>query len=398
MALLVHPLYNFLKYSTKALGYHTGWYMDLHENDIAVVDFDIVILSEDIYVDVLDKLRKNDGQICIKIGEDEIMVRQQEAGVLERLINCNSESKKKEIIRDYILRNTVYEYGQNDYVVITGSGGLHFYYKYNNKLYNQRNIKCIKTIFYEVDILLGGPNHSFVVCPKTVAVKNGILGEYKSPCLNFNDAFPSPYKQGVDVSDNINTDSLKRFDDIPETEMLNSYAHFRWIKRDLVYKGRVYNKEDARDQKVILPSDLNPLPEELLEFCSYAHKDIVKDWEFMVSRPEKTIDSVFRKNREQFYLFVMNLIQRGIHIHCTAHPGSNYTSQLTLLHLLGCFSNFNDDMRAEFFRILKDNPKALTPNAYRNLTKPHKRVKQYSKYTLGDIINYYTGVDAHFYF
>ena len=48
MTLLVHPLYNFLKYATKAHGFHTGWYMDLHENDVAIVDFDISVLPDDI--------------------------------------------------------------------------------------------------------------------------------------------------------------------------------------------------------------------------------------------------------------------------------------------------------------------------------------------------------------
>lgn len=398
MTLLIHPLYNFLKYATKTRGYHTGWYMDLHENDVAVIDFDIRLLPDTSYCDILSKLREAESTIQYEIEGKEVTVRTQEAGLIEKVISCTTTEKKKDAIRDFIMRNIHCEYGRNDYVVITGSGGLHFYYSYKNKLYSQRNIKCIQTIFYDVDILLGGPAHSFVVCPKTTAVKNGVLGEYRSLFQNFNDAFPSPYDKGKCVSDNIEVDSLKRYDDVPEKEMLDSYLHFNWISGDVVYKKCVYSKRDVKDVRIDLPSKLNDLPEEALEFCSYAEREIVKDWDFMISRPQKTLPHVMEMNKRRFYLFVINLIKRGVKIHCTAHPGSSYTNELTLLHLLGSFSNFNDDMRAEFFKVLRNNPKALTPNAYRNLYKPHKGVKQYSKYTLGDIITYYTGIDAHFYF
>lgn len=398
MTLLVHPLYNFLKYATKAHGFHTGWYMDLHENDVAIVDFDISVLPDDTYRSALDQLRESKSLINFKIGNRDVTVRPQEEGLIERILSTDSVETRKSLIRDFIMKNMNCEYGHNDYVVVTGSGGLHFYYKYRNSLYNQRNIKCIQTLFYEVDVLLGGPMHSFAVCPRTVAVKNGILGEYRSYCENFNEAFPAPYVEGMKVSDNIKRDSFKTYDDVPEEEMLRSYMHFNWIIRNVVYKKRVYSCCNASDAIVKLPSEMNPLPEEILEFCSLAKKEVIKDWEFMVSKPQKTPDAVKMHNKRMFAKFIKGLMERGVKIHCTAHPGSPYTTELTLLHLLGSFSRFNDDMRTEFFKILADNPRVLTPNAYKNLRKPHKGVREYTDYTLSNIVNYYTDANAHFFF
>lgn len=399
MTLLVHPLYNFLKYDNHKPGYHTGWYMDLNENEVAVVDFDIRVLPDETYRVVLKQLRDSDSPIYFKIEEKEVIVYPNEANVIENILKCDSIDGKKSVIRDFIIRNVKGEYGPNDYTVITGSGGLHYYYKYKNVDYSQRNIKCIQTLFYEVDVLLGGPMHSFVVCPRTVAIKGGILGEYKSRCENFNEAFPTPYDIGVRVSDNIKRNTFKReYDDIPEEDMLTSYTHNNFITWDIIYKGRRYHKKRAENAVVKLPFPLNPLPEEILEFCSYSERNIIKDWEFMVSKPEKTSKTVMDHNKREFKQFLSNLIRRGVKIHCTAHPGSSYTSEVTLLHLLGAFSNFNDDMRAEFFKILLQNQKALTPNAYKNLRRPHKGVRMYSKYSLSRIVNYYTNVDAHFFF
>lgn len=407
VTLPIHPLYDFLKYRMPGCQeFHTGWMIDLAETNIAVVDYDIHTYTDDVYAKIL-----KDYQAVCEATEDRptflfyptadatedsaIVIYPEEMRLIKDLVGISDKNKRR-LIRQWIMDMEFSRYGHNDYIVKTCSGGLHFYYVYDNKMYEQRNIKCIRKIFYEVDILMNGPMHSFVTAPNTVAFKNGKFGRYCSPCKNVNMQFPCPFEYVNDEKENISSDSYSSFEDIPEDIQLKNYVHAHYIENELVMGHKRFRRGIAKDI-MILTLPMSPLPEQFLDYCTEKTPIKLSELQLMRSRPEKTPNLVRRSNCMKFKKFVDYMIRYGQKIHLTAHRGKNYTNEFTVLHLLGAISVFNDDMRGDFIRILKENPACLTPNAQKQLTRPHKGVKEYGKNALNKFVNYYTNADVEFF-
>lgn len=403
VALPIHPLYDFLKYRTpECREFHTGWVIDLAETEIVVVDYDIHTFPDSVYRKILSEYR-NDGFTFLfypsaDISEEAaITIYPEEMRMIRDLVGLSDECKKR-LIRQWIIEREYAEHGHNDYIVKTCSGGLHFYYAYKNREYEQRNIKCIQTIFYDVDILMNGPKHSFVTAPNTVAFKNGKFGRYSSPCHNVNMQFPCPFEYVNAEKENLSSDSYSSFEDIPEVVQLKNYVYAHYIEDELVMGHKRFKRgfEEPKEPITITSLPMCNLPEEFLEYCNRKKPVVVSELNLMRSRPQKTPMMIRRANVQKFKKFVQLMISYGQQIHLTAHKGKTYRDELTILHLLGAISVFNDDMRGDFIRILKENPKCMTQKAREMLMVPHKGVLEYNKCSLTKFVNYYTNADIEF--